>query len=301
METAKDTILNNMSKFQIACKPGHCPSKHLFTLKSVMAYFESKRKSFLVAGYDLKKFFDFEELEDCMDSLYKRNIRGKLYRLISDMNKNVRIRVKTAVGTSESKETGPIVTQGGVDAAIISANNVDVGLTETFGDETNNIKYEDLSINALGYMDDILDANTDVASVQKANNLMEELVGRKNLQFNLDKSVFLLVGNSRTKKRLKKELGKNPLTLCGVKMKEVQELKYLGNFISSNLLESVHRTIIKRIGIAKHTVIEIRNIIEDARATKLRGMNVAFYIFRAAVLSMLLHNAETFYDVSKKR
>ena len=42
IEVAKETIFSNMSKFQIACKPGHCPSEHIFVVKSVIAYFGMK-------------------------------------------------------------------------------------------------------------------------------------------------------------------------------------------------------------------------------------------------------------------
>ena len=38
---AKDNLLKNMSKYQIACKPGHRPSEHLFVLKSVFAQYKS--------------------------------------------------------------------------------------------------------------------------------------------------------------------------------------------------------------------------------------------------------------------
>ena len=47
-------------------------------------------------------------------------------------------------------------------------------------------------------------------------------------------------------------------------------------------------------------MIEIRNIIEDSRAEKIRGINVAFHIFEAAILSRLLYTGETFIGLSKK-
>ena len=98
----------------------------------------------------------------------------------------MRIKIKTPVGTSESEETGPTVTQGGVDAALVSANNVDVGVCETFTDELKEIEYENVRLNGLRYMDDILRMAREVKNAQEANDAMEEMMGRKNLQFNLD-------------------------------------------------------------------------------------------------------------------
>ena len=130
-------------------------------------------------------------------------------------------------------------------------------------------------------MDDLFRMTTEVKNAQEANLKMEELVGRKNLQFNLDKSAFLLVGSGKGKGRLQRSLDKSPLTLCGSLMKQVTEMKYFGESISSSLEESVQRTVNKRINLAKHAVIEVRIIIEDSRAEKIGGINVAFHIFKA--------------------
>ena len=91
--SAQETIFNNMTKFQMACKPGHRSSEHLFVLCNVISLFKEQKKGFLVLSFDLKMFFDFEEISDVMDSLYRRNIRGKLYRLLYNMNQKVKIKV----------------------------------------------------------------------------------------------------------------------------------------------------------------------------------------------------------------
>ena len=57
------------------------------------------------------------------------------------MNKNIKIRVKTAVGTSEPEVIGPILAQGSPKASIISFNNVDVRVREAIDDKTKEIKY----------------------------------------------------------------------------------------------------------------------------------------------------------------
>ena len=49
----------------------------------------------------------------------------------------------------------------------------------------------------------------------------------------------------------------------------------------------------KRIPIAKQAIHEIRMIVEDARADKIGGINVAFTIWEASVLPMLLYNGES--------
>ena len=65
------------------------------------------------------------------------------------MNKKVDIRVKTPLGITDSNQTGLTVTQGGVKSAVISSNNIDVGLKEAFVEEDKEIKYLELVIKAL--------------------------------------------------------------------------------------------------------------------------------------------------------
>ena len=63
---------------------------------------------------------------------------------------------------------------------------------------------------------------------------------------------------------------------------------------------SVNNTINNRIGLAKHSIYEIRAIVEDTRATRLGGINVALDIFNAAIVPRILHNGETWYNIPKK-
>ena len=95
---AKEKIYENMSQFQIACIPGHRASEHLYVIKSVVAYYNSKGKNLIFTSYDLAVFFDSEDIFDCLDEAYPSEIRGKVYRLLYKMNENIRIKVKTPLG-----------------------------------------------------------------------------------------------------------------------------------------------------------------------------------------------------------
>ena len=51
MSEARETTFTNMSKFQIATKPGHRSSEHIFFIESILALFQSqKRHIFLRFG-----------------------------------------------------------------------------------------------------------------------------------------------------------------------------------------------------------------------------------------------------------
>ena len=97
-----------------------------------------------------------------------------------------------------------------------------------------------------------------------------------------------------------KDLQKNPLKLYGDEMRETKALKYLGDYLTFSLEDSVHTTVTKRIGIVKQTILDIRTVIEDTRAMKLGAINVAFNIWDQAICPMILQNSESWVGISKK-
>ena len=112
----------------------HRAQEHLFTLKSIIALYMSLGVAIIIQFYDISKFFDRENLQDGMDALYNYGIVGKLYRLIYNLNKNTKLKVKTAVGISKEDEIGKNIGQGTNEGAIISAANIDFSVDIDFSD-----------------------------------------------------------------------------------------------------------------------------------------------------------------------
>ena len=217
----------------------------IYVVKSIFALYNANNKGLLISSFDLKTFFDSEDIFDCMDALYRRNVKGKIYRLLFNMNKNVRIQVKTAVGTTDPGDAGPTVAQGSVDSAPISSNSLDVGVEETFKEPEKEVKYKELSMNAAIYMDDILRMAESIENAQYGNDKIITMINNKRLTLNLDKSSFIIMGLSKARKKLSKGLEKTPLMLDGELMKEVTALKYLGDYLGPDLQESIHITVMK--------------------------------------------------------
>ena len=110
----------------------------------------------------------------------------------------------------------------------------------------------------------------------------------------------MIMGSKKSMNKMKKKLDKKPLTLCNQPMEEVYSLKCLCDFLCPSLEESVHMTVLKRVGLAKRSIYEIRSIIEDKRADCLGGFNIAIDIWSSSVESMLWTNAETWVNMQKK-
>ena len=80
-------------------------------------------------------------------------------------------------------------------------------------------------------------------------------------------------------------------------MKEVLEVKYLRDFLSFDLEDSVQKTVIRRLGVASHAAYKLGTIIEDTRAAKIGGINIAFQISETSIVPMLMHNSETWDNI----
>ena len=122
--------------------PNSRAQEHLFVLKSVITLYMMYDKTVILSMWDLSKFFDRESLSDCLNELYKSNVKGKLYRLLYMMNKNTRISVQTPVGITEECDTGEGVGQGTLEGALVSAVNLDSGVNGYFHDS----EYERLAM-----------------------------------------------------------------------------------------------------------------------------------------------------------
>ena len=150
------------------------------------------------------------------------------------------------------------------------------------------------------FMDDIARMAANRDSAQYANNLPETLIGNKSLQFNLEKSGFLVMGNKKARHELHAQIEESPLTLCEKTMKEVKVLKYLGDYLSFSLEDSVHQTVTKRAAVARMAIYEIRTVIEDTRADSLGALNLAFMFWEQSVLPMLTFNCESWLGIQRK-
>ena len=298
---AKETMISNMSKFQIGTKPGHRAQEHLFVLKSVIALYLHYDKAIILSTWDVSKFFDREVLVDCMNELHKNNIRGKLYRLFFEMNKNTRICVQTPVGLTEERDTGQGVGQGTLEGALVSAVNLDNGVRDFFQDSEYEVSYGEVEIKPLLYQDDVARMSLDIDSAQMGNDRMENMAETKLLNFNVEKSCYIVIGNKKTRKEMKDKLVSNPLQFCGADMKQAEQFKYLGDQLSGlGLADSVAATVSKRKGLVIRSIFEIRTVIEDCRSQVSGGLAAGLDIWEMAVLPMLLNNADCWQEVSKK-
>ena len=92
------------------------------------------------------------------------------------MSEKIRIQVKTPVGETKAKAAGPTLAQGSLDAAILSSNSIAHGFEEAFEGSEKEIKYKELVIDSLCFIDDVGIMADDRNTAQEGNERMEKLV-----------------------------------------------------------------------------------------------------------------------------
>ena len=148
------------------------------------------------------------------------------------------------------------------------------------------------------FQDDIARICDSVEAAQHGNELVTHVMESKLLDFNLDKSCFMVVGKLSVKETILKQLEHSPITLSGVPMKVVTQEKYLGDFIHCNgNPDSVLATVKARYGLAVSAINEIKSVLEDIRINVAGGLRAGIDIWELSVLPFLLNNSESWSDI----
>ena len=116
--------------------------------------------------WDIRKFFDRESLREVMNEVYKIGIRGKIYSLIYEMNRNTIIAVKTPVGVPEEY----VINEGIAQGASVSVVNLTMRVIEFFMDSADEICYAGLEMMPIMYHHDVA---TSLSSVQSGNTRLQ--------------------------------------------------------------------------------------------------------------------------------
>ena len=97
---------------------------------------------------------------------------------------------------------------------MISAANIDYSMNRFFSVSKDELSYAGIKLQPLIFQDDISRTTTSVWAAQSGNNIIEAALETKLLDFNLDKSCFIIMGSRDNKEKIEEELKLNPLTLC---------------------------------------------------------------------------------------
>ena len=301
VEKMKPDILASSSIFQIGGQAGHRTQEHLFTVRSVAALKMQQGMGIMLQVYDIRRFFDKENIRDVMNTLNEIGVNRKAYRTWFLLNQKTRISIKTGVGMTKECDVGEVVGQGTIGGALVSQLNVDRGVGDYFDGSRDETTYGSVRLQPMAFQDDILRLTVDVRSAQAGNIKLSCLMEDKQLECHPDKTGFVVMGESKYKKEVREQVREEAIMFGGFTTKEKMIDKYLGDLFSSEGLgDSILETIKDRTGKVKTAMMEVKGVMEDFRMQAVGGIMGAWDLWNRAIVPSLLANCGTWTELPNK-
>ena len=139
------------------------------------------------------------------------------------MNRDVRIKVRTAVGDSRMEDIGEVVAQGSQEAAIVSTNGISKGVHDFFHNSEYEVSYGNIGLQPLQFLDDLGRMCFNPSDAQYGNNKLETLLEIKLLNFNLLKSCIVILGKRKARDKLSEWFERENPTIYGENVKNLKQ------------------------------------------------------------------------------
>ena len=264
--------------------------------------------------YDYKQCFDSLWLEECLNDFYDGGLKNDKLALLYNINRNVKIVVKTPAGKTEEGIIKDVITQGDVFGPLLCSKQIDSFGKECLEKHQYTYMYKgEVEIPPLGMVDDLLCISECGYKTHMLNAFMKVKTNSKKLQFGESKCKKLHVGKYSdefkcqkisvdTWKELKvfnEEIGVDVMEDNYTReeyMEEKNEEKYLGDILSNDgrNIKNIKARIEKGKGIASKIISML-----DAFPFGNQHFEIGIMLRDSLLSSSMLCNSETWYNITK--
>ena len=179
--------------------------------------------------------------------------------------------------------------------------DIDLGIKNYFENSQDEANYGSVRIQPQTFQDNIQRCAKDVSDARVRNLKLYWMLSERLLSCHPKKTCFVIVGNTKYKEQIRKELEVCPLRFGEFEMKEKEQDVYLGDVLSSRgLAASVEATIAHRMGRIKGSIYETAAILKDWRMQCVGGMMGAWDIWEMSIIPSLLANCGSWVEISQR-
>ena len=271
------------SQGQAGGKKGASPVDHLFLVRGMMTIAIEKRQNLFLTFFDVSKAYDNADVAYMLHVMWEKGIRGKMWRILNNMSRNLTAVIKTRHGYSRiiKRENGG--RQGSRLSGRLFAKQMDV-LSEEFI-ENDNINFpinNEFSIGCLEFVDDVMTCTLGKKNQTKALTRVDEFAQISKLEWGAEKCQVMQVG--------RKIKVPNTWTLGEKQISNTTSYKYLGDTITNDGKNKVN--IEKRYNTIQFISRQI-NTTAASDVMKEIESKVVLELYHACISPCFLNNAES--------
>ena len=231
--TIPEEIINNrileilpFTQAQAGGRKGCGTFDHLFIIRGIVSYAMKTRKRIIVTFYDVKKAYDHADVDDMLDIIWERGVRGKIWRLTKRMNQPLTAKIKTKFGMTHEIERETGSKQGGKTIVSLFSKMTDVLSEDISEDESLGVDVGGVTIGATLFEDDVATLAEGYKQQEATLMMVNEFAKKHKLQWGMDKCKVLEIGSHKDP-RSNWKLGSQ--TIEGA-----NSYKYLGDVVMRN-------------------------------------------------------------------
>ena len=272
----------NMSDAQAGGVKGRATVDHILILKELVNIAKKDRKGTIITYLDVTKAYDKAWLDAILYVLHKQGINTKLWKLVKDLNTNLKTTIQTKHGPTRQISIKDSIRQGGVLSVTLYALMMDEINKDLLNTDLGiKIPGSDLKIPCLLWMDDVVLAETAEGKSQELLNSTDYTSKKYHVEFGMPKTKYLRTGKPRNEITLK--IGENTI-------EETEKYTYLGEINNKRMnLKDQIKNIEGKTEAAYQTLLAIA---EDQNFKYIK-MECIWKLVRTCIIPIITYGCET--------
>ena len=173
-----------MTEAQRGGRRGAATVDHLKYINTCIQEMKKRKKDVYITFLDVTKAYDKAWLKAILYTLHKSGIKGKLLRIVNNMNQDLTARIQSKYGITRKSKIRASIRQGGVLAVVEYANLMDEIAKELGKDKENIITIGDkIMPGCLLWMDDVVLIHHDKHIMQNMIDTTNKIANRYRILF----------------------------------------------------------------------------------------------------------------------
>ena len=257
---------------------------HLFLLRAIIDLSKTDKTPTFFTFLDIQKAYDNVNNNDMLTIIWEKGIRGKTWRILNNLCKDLKAHVKTRFGPTRTFDMEIGGRQGSRITGRLFSKMMDIIAEEI---ATTNIGYklsDDLTIAMLLWVDDLLSCTTGDTNQKQMLNHINEFALKHRLIWGQSKCKIMRIGHHR------KNDNKEEWKLGKMTIEETDQYRYLGDIITADGKNKVNIETRKNKTIA--TTIQINSIASTEVLKQIESM-VLLELHDKITIPGLLANSES--------